>query len=1403
MRWVIAIMCASLLPSLASAQDGAVPEPVVPVCTKLKDLHLTTALVSGGKPAVTIVAPAAYAAEGRSLQETIREVTGVTVPVVADTAPEAALPLRANLPLQANLILLGNRSTNRTIAGLYDCAYTFLDLKYPGPGGFVVRSLHSPFGDGRNVLFAGGSDLAGVQAATAALRDLLRAAGGKPGDLAVGYLCRLKLSPDYTIPDDLKQVEIWEASRMYGSSGYFGWNMVSKNMALYYMTGEEKYLREFLRLAFPDAAAIKEIEDYDGERIETKADPLAGPYHYAAHMMVELWDLIEESPALTDAQRLRVTNSLARQLTHRVVEGVYGATAPGTCVGDRHADWSAFALYVLGRYFNRDYPAPVWQRCLQAADQYFSTLTRTYWMAGYNDHLFWFTSYYDPMLNYLLLSGKREPAMLQNLRRALESQEVLSTGLESDWGVQASSLSMLGKAAYILGDGRWLYFRERTGLNTDVFRLGQSFWPGPELPVAAPTDLVNKWTIHWMPEDMRKARATGFAADQSFRWGSYRSELGSGGDYLLLDGYNGAGRNPYHTFDVLELRLGGATLLKGYHNQVLSSADGMVEPQVAMDGALLHHDVTGGTVAAVAEVPKLPFATWRRSLAQRVGRYALIVDDLGFRTDSDNLKLETTWEMPGATWQPRQQCARTRAYASTAVPEGWLSFPALQAECTCGPATPAELLSRLQSLDIVLLKAPGPGAWMELPFTLPQAVSGELFADLLNYEDRGIVRLLLDGRQTGEEIDHWSPGVATQRVSLGRHDLAAGAHRLRLEVVGKRPESKRHYAGLIGVKLQPEGAAAAVPQVVYELHPSELLDVTGGAVTTMVWRGAVRSGEHRAFFHLLGRNAAGTDGALAALRLADNAAALALPEAAVAAVGEYRGLKGELAVLSEKTLYGHRLRSAGLEQPLLTADTPVEADWDFERGVLTVVNASPTKLSLALQSPQVTLNGKPVSGTTEGGLVSLRLAAGRQELRGATPSTGVWKPLTASLPGLLEQARAARTRQVAAAGAAPPALPALTPAMQASLDGAPVEAVVIPGPQGDLLCTATGKTVALLAPEGKVVRRLTTAGEVRALRWWAEPRLLLVGCADEKVVAFDEQGVRKWEFTSVMDQAVYEAGKQYWFKSAHPGIYGLYSGAFDGGRSRAFVGSACTLEILDEQGQLVKRLPVFWGPGRQFLLVKAADGTPNLLVARWHNDGHALAIVSSTKLADVGHGYDGVPAGHTYVAGWDCMNRYDNYLTDLDGNGTREVVSAINGTWNRVTIYSEDGTPLYNAQFGSGTPEPRANLRQMDVGDLNADGKQEIVVATSAGLVVVLDSQARKVWATPTASAPTVVRVMDGRVLAGCEDGTVVALDARGKPTAQGKLHGRPVDLRVLQTPQGPLGVFTTSQGEVAGYRLP
>ena len=60
----------------------------------------------------------------------------------------------------------------------------------------------------------------------------------KPGELSIGWTMETKLGRACSPPTDIEEFETWEASKGYGSVGYFGWCSISKRMAMYYMTGD-------------------------------------------------------------------------------------------------------------------------------------------------------------------------------------------------------------------------------------------------------------------------------------------------------------------------------------------------------------------------------------------------------------------------------------------------------------------------------------------------------------------------------------------------------------------------------------------------------------------------------------------------------------------------------------------------------------------------------------------------------------------------------------------------------------------------------------------------------------------------------------------------------------------------------------------------------------------------------------------------------------------------------------------------------------------------------------------------------------------------------------------------------------------------------------------------------------
>ena len=1231
---------------------------LAPVYEELKELYIETELVRDGEPNVTIVVPAdgVYGEQATRIQRVIEEQAGVRVSVDTDDSAAGAVPI------EGNRILLGNRSTNGTIGELYNRYYTLLDLRYPGPGGHVVRSLHNPFGNGCNVILIGGSDVTGVDVATELFIEKLPQGDGTEGRLAVGWLMEIELGHGIRLPERLEDFEIWEASAGYGSVGYFGWNSISKRMAMYHMTGDPFHAREVVRLAFPDEQAKVEISAIDGERIENKDEPLSGPYHYNAHMMILFWDLIEESPVFSDAERLQVTNAFARQLFHAEDQGwrrqirenalagrEEAYAEPPDHVGSRHGQWSAISLYCLGRYFDNYYPDPLWRHCIEAAKWHFASLHWHAWVGGENDNLFWYNTGIAPILSYMLLTGDRVPMENGVMDQLLRGQEILASGEESDWALRSASIGFLHKAAYLTGEGRYLEYLRRTGIDLEVFRLGQSFWPEPEMQAELAEDLVGKWSIHPIPEPMWRGRASDLPHEESFLFGSFRSAADESGDRLLIKGMNGASRNPYHTFAVLALRLDGESVLDGYLNQVLVRADGLVEPRVAMDAVLRHRDVVGQSAVAVGEVPHAAFCSWRRSLVQRIGRYALLVDDLEFRTDSDGMEVEILWQGKGKWWM-------------------------------------------------------GPNG--------------------------GSVRVEGNAKSFGIEI---SDRVETE-VGKGR--------------------------------------------------------------ARMVWHGAARRGERKRFFSLVAGDREGGDSGCA--RLGENAAVLGLPEPAVVAVEEFEGLRGELVLLARDHLHGVRLSEASLGGFLCAADEPVSVDWDFVGGVLELVADGETRLRLALEDPSMLrIGGESARWAADG---SIQLAAGRHTFTGARPDPEVLEKANSRLVALLEEGRKTRSQDMEGWTLEFPEVPELTTGFVAGMEGMIADLAVVSAAGRGRICAAAGVEILVLTEEGAVLQRLRTDGDIRVLHWWPEAELLLAGCVDEQVIAFDiASGERRWSFTSEMDAAVWRAAKTYWFKSApgHEGIHGLHTGIFLNGESQAFVGSACTLEILDEEGGLIERLPVFWGPGTEFALIDGPEESIDLLIARQPTDSHALAVVNNRELDPKRRSFNGVPAGHANIGGWACMSRKHIFYEDMAGEGEKVVVSEINGTWNRVTVWAEDGTPLHSVNFGPGGSIPAQNVTDLDVDDLDRDGKKEIVAALASGYVIAFDHRCEKIWAKRLASPPAVLQCIEGEIWIGCRDGGLVVLDGGGEVVKRGDVRGRPIRIEHL----GDGVLLGTEEGEVKWLR--
>ena len=120
-----------------------------------------------------------------------------------------------------------------------------------------------------------------------------------------------------------------------------------------------------------------------------------------------------------------------------------------------------------------------------------------------------------------------------------------------------------------------------------------------------------------------------------------------------------------------------------------------------------------------------------------------------------------------------------------------------------------------------------------------------------------------------------------------------------------------------------------------------------GRIASMVWRGDVKEAEKRIFFHLLSGGEPASAAALACARFSENAAMLALPQPALAVVGQSGAIDAGLCVLATDHLCGHTIRSAGLDLPLLQANSPVDVNWDFAAGALSITAATDSRIYAA------------------------------------------------------------------------------------------------------------------------------------------------------------------------------------------------------------------------------------------------------------------------------------------------------------------------------------------------------------------------------------------------------------------------------------------------------------------------
>jgi hypothetical protein len=366
--------------------QGQFPVPALDIHS-LKPLHLPTELSHGDSPTVRIFVPAQgdLCEAAGAICEMLQK-HGAPPPPVFDADEFDLLDLSAS-----HAIVLGGAHENVAAALLADRGWLDADRRFPGPGGWLLRTVHNVAGLGHNVLHL----VADASTREQALITLQAALTGNSDGVVCGKLDEVHPGPEAR--DWIGGWEEWKRrfaevafrGRVYeyrdipDTEEYAGWlatcfdcggpegdiynrgpmRVGAISGRLYRMTGDRRFLElnrwMLLALAdyycnFPGGASY--LADYD----------------FDLHETILYWDLLEEEDVFSNEERLLITNFLLASV--RMCEGYRQERWPvrGGALRHNHETFPGLSTYMGGRYFGDYYDIPEAEEWIETAQDIFS-----------------------------------------------------------------------------------------------------------------------------------------------------------------------------------------------------------------------------------------------------------------------------------------------------------------------------------------------------------------------------------------------------------------------------------------------------------------------------------------------------------------------------------------------------------------------------------------------------------------------------------------------------------------------------------------------------------------------------------------------------------------------------------------------------------------------------------------------------------------------------------------------------------------------------------------------------------------------------------------------------------------------------------------------------------------------
>lgn len=610
MQRVLPVLLILLLVSGAFAGGAFAAE--IPTITKVTELYLNTPIVTDGTARAIIVAPAddAYNNAVESIVNAVNDAWGAKPEVVPSEG------LNDARMKSTNIIAVGCFATNPVVEKLYRQMLVLLDWSWPGQDdAWVIRTVHNPWGTGKNVVYLGCITPAGAEAAAARFAEI---AASKP-DGILEPIIEVSTAGDApteaAVAAQLKSIDAAESSRSLGG-------MVASYLNSYFTTGHAQWTRIILA----GMRKLDKLHEAEGDASDMRA----------CREIFAQFDRIEEGPDFTEAERLELVNLFWR-LANRLT---YANTSVALTAHPHGNNWNLIAASYAGLYLQSHYPElKLHEKLLENTRNWYEpamvnwkveedcpgygdiTLTGNYgWALAAPDNRFFDDGQLRKMADYDMLICNNEASV---------------SGIGDAGGINGKHLvNAYSLAAWIYQDGRYLWWYDHNGGKPNRYWVPESILPREE-----PSDLIGIDVApldKWLYSRTNYESARKFPIGQCYDKVAFRSDLDENGQYMCMSGVCYGFHSHADANAIVNYSDKGTARLydDGYmipslneHNTVTILKDGWAgtTPELSQITANAQFEDVG---LFESRLNNYNGVNWDRAIIWPKGRFFFIVDDL-------------------------------------------------------------------------------------------------------------------------------------------------------------------------------------------------------------------------------------------------------------------------------------------------------------------------------------------------------------------------------------------------------------------------------------------------------------------------------------------------------------------------------------------------------------------------------------------------------------------------------------------------------------------------------------------------------------------------------------------------------------------------------------------------------